>query len=226
MKRSEINRIMSVAIEFLQEMKFQLPPFAYWSVDEWQEKGQEYDEIRDNLLGWDITDFGSGDFFTTGLILFTLRNGNTALDKYSKPYAEKILIVNEEQITPYHFHWYKMEDIINRGGGNLLVKLYNSSDSGEFADSPVTVLTDGRSYDVAAGTVVRLSPGESITLVPGVYHKFWSEKGQGKTLLGEVSQVNNDQDDNRFYDKIGRFPEIEEDEPPLHLLANEYPCCR
>ena len=28
---------------------------------------------------------------------------------------------------------------------------------------------------------------------------------------------------NCFYDKVGRFPSIEEDEPPIHLLCNEYP---
>lgn len=34
---------------------------------EWAEKGDEIREIRDNMLGWDITDFGQGDFEKTGL---------------------------------------------------------------------------------------------------------------------------------------------------------------
>ena len=76
MKRSEINKIMRDAIEFIDEMKFKLPPFAYWSVEDWATKGKEYDEIRDNMLGWDITDFGSGDFLQIGLLMFTIRNGN------------------------------------------------------------------------------------------------------------------------------------------------------
>ena len=67
MKRSEINKIMRDAIEFIDEMKFKLPPFAYWSVEDWATKGKEYDEIRDNMLGWDITDFGSGDFLKIDL---------------------------------------------------------------------------------------------------------------------------------------------------------------
>lgn len=25
-----------------------------------------------------------------------------------------------------HFHWFKTEDIINRGGGNVLIRVYNS----------------------------------------------------------------------------------------------------
>ena len=62
--------------------------------------------------------YGSGDFYKRGLFLFTLRNGKYNIDK--KPYAEKIMIVEEEQETPMHHHWSKMEDIINRGGGNLV----------------------------------------------------------------------------------------------------------
>jgi len=226
MKRSEINKIMRDAVEFIDKMNFKLPPFAFWSVDEWKEKGKEYDEIRDNMLGWDITDFGSGDFFKIGLLMFTVRNGNFSDKKYLKPYAEKLLIVEEEQVTPYHFHWSKMEDIINRGGGNLMVKLYNSTEDGQFADTPVTVNSDGRTYEIPAGGVVRLAPGESITLPCGLYHTFWGEKGTGKILLGEVSMVNDDNVDNRFYEKTGRFPEIDEDEAPLYLLGNEYPVAK
>ncbi len=223
MKRSEINKIMRDAKDFLEEMKWKLPPFAYWTPEEWETKGEEYNEIRDNMLGWDITDFGFGDFHKIGLFMFTIRNGNFSDEKYIKPYAEKLLIVEEEQVTPYHFHWSKMEDIINRGGGNLMVKVYNSTEDEQFADTDVTVMVDGRWYTVPAGSVIRITPGESITLPSGQYHSFWGEKGCGKVLLGEVSKVNDDRVDNRFYEKTGRFPEIEEDEAPLHLLGNEYP---
>ena len=93
MKRSELNNIMKDAVEFIDKMNFKLPPFAFWSPAMWESKGCEYDEIRDNMLGWDITDFGSGDYRKTGLLLFTIRNGNSKLEKYSKPYAEKLLTV-------------------------------------------------------------------------------------------------------------------------------------
>ena len=224
MKRSEINAIMREAVAFIDKMNFKLPPFVFWSPEEWATKGHEYDEIRDNMLGWDITDFGSGDYERIGLLMVTIRNGNFSDPKYVKPYAEKLLIVKEEQITPYHFHWSKMEDIINRGGGNLLVQVYNSTESEEFDTvNPVKVNVDGHSYEVPAGSVIRLTPGESITLGCGQYHKFWGEKGTGMILLGEVSKVNDDRVDNRFHEKTGRFPEIEEDEKPLYLLGNEYP---
>ncbi|MGG0717983.1 D-lyxose/D-mannose family sugar isomerase [Robertmurraya massiliosenegalensis] len=223
MKRSEVNKLMKEAVEFIEKMNFKLPPFAFWNPKDWETKGNEYDEIRDNLLGWDITDFGRGDFRSEGLLLFTIRNGNLNNNKYIKSYAEKILIVEEEQVTPFHFHWNKMEDIINRGGGNLLVQLYNSTKEEDFADTPVQVSIDGRSVTVEPGAIIRLTPGESITLPVGLYHKFWGEKGNGKVLIGEVSMVNDDFTDNRFYKEAGRFSEIEEDEAPLYLLGNEYP---
>ena len=224
MKRSEINKIMKDAVEFIADKKFLLPPFAYWTAEDWATKGHEYDEIRDNMLGWDITDFGSGDFSKIGLLMFTIRNGNFSDKKYIKPYAEKLLISEEGQVTPYHFHWSKMEDIINRGGGELVIKVYNSTEDGEFADTDVDVYMDGRHFTVKAGDTIRLKPGESISIQTGMYHSFWAEGG--KTLIGEVSKVNDDRVDNRFYEPTGRFPEIEEDEKPLYLLGNEYPVAK
>ena len=221
MKRSEINQIMKDAVDFVNEMNFKLPPFAFWSPEDWQKKGSAYNEIRDNMLGWDITDFGYGDYHKIGLLMFTLRNGNFNDPKYIKPYAEKLLIVEEGQITPYHFHWSKMEDIINRGGGELAIQVYNSTEDGAFADTNVDIYSDGYHYTVPAGSIVRLQPGESISIQTGMYHKFWAEGG--KVMLCEVSKVNDDRVDNRFYEKTGRFPEIDEDEPALYLLGNEYP---
>ena len=76
MKRSEINKIIKENIAFIKKMNFNLPPFAYFTPDEWKEKGSEYDEIRENMLGWDVTDYGHGDYKNIGLFLFTIRNGN------------------------------------------------------------------------------------------------------------------------------------------------------
>ena len=222
MKRSEINRIILDNIGFIKSMNFNLPKFAYFTPEEWAKKGSEYDEIRENMLGWDVTDYGHGDFEKIGLFLFTIRNGNL-VKKSKKTYAEKLLISDEDQYSPMHFHFNKMEDIINRGGGNLIVEVYNATEDDQLADTDVNVHIDGRSYFVPAGTKIRLSPGESITLPPRQYHAFWAEKGYGKVLIGEVSMVNDDNCDNRFYEPQGRFPTIEEDEPPVYLLCNEYP---
>lgn len=223
MKRSEINSIIKEFEAMLNEYRFALPPFLHFTPEEWAEKGHEYDEVRDNALGWDITDYGEGHFDTKGLSLITIRNGNVHNDKYKKPYAEKIMMVKEGQVSPNHFHWNKMEDIINRGGGNVVFRLWNADDKEALADTDVTVHSDGRIYTIPAGGEVVLHPGESLSLYPYQYHEFTIEKGTGKALVGEVSMVNDDNTDNRFYEPLGRFPTIEEDEAPYRLLCTEYP---
>ena len=224
MKRSEINRIMKNSIAFLDKMNFFLPPFAIWTPEDWEEKGAECREIIEAQLGWDITDFGNGDYYKNGLFMFTIRNGTMKEleKKQGKVYAEKILIVEEGQITPTHFHYQKMEDIINRGGGNLIIQLWNSTEGEQLADSDVTISKDGVMIKVDAGDTVTLTPGESVCIPQRLYHKFWGQKGKGTVLVGEVSRINDDFIDNRFYEKVGRFPEIEEDEEPLHLLYTDY----
>jgi len=200
--------------------QFHLPPWAYWRPEDWKGKYHECYEIVDNMLGWDLTDFGSRDFFNRGLILFTIRNGNP--QKNDKTYAEKIMIVEENQEAPLHYHWNKMEDIINRGGGNLMMELYKATNNNGLSDEEVTIKIDGIELTVEAGSKIKLTPGESICLEPYVFHRFYGEEGKGRVLTGEVSAVNDDTADNYFYEEVGRFPDIEEDEEPLHLLASEY----
>ena len=224
MKRSEINQAIKAMEALMAKCGVQQPPFCKWTPQEWARKNEEYNEIRENGLGWDITDYGLGKFDEVGFALITIRNGNVKMpEKYPKPYAEKLLMLKEGQMSPMHFHWNKMEDIINRGGGNILITVYNSTEDGQFADTDVTVNCDGREYTVPAGTKVRLTPGESITIYPYMYHDFHVEEGSGAVLLGEVSMCNDDENDNRFYEPIGRFPTIEEDEEPYRLLCTEYP---
>ena len=225
MKRSEINDLLTVAKDLAHANKIVLPPFAYWSPEDWATKGSECDEIRDCALGWDITDFGTGQFDEVGLTLFTIRNGDKDDPRYSnKTYSEKLLISQENQITPHHFHWFKVEDIINKAGGNLMLRLYNSTEDEKLDESSdVTVVMDGVSKTLPAGSTVTLTAGESITLPAYLYHEFWAEEGTGAAVIGEVSKVNDDNTDNCFLDELGRFSEIEEDTAPLHYLCNEYP---
>ena len=115
------------------------------------------------MLGWDITDYGQGDFDKVGFSLITLRNGNLKMrDRYAKTYAEKLIYLKEGQYSPNHFHWSKMEDIINRCGGTLLIRVYNSlPDESIDRVSDVTVHLDGR-----AGHRPRRHPGP-----PGARHE-------------------------------------------------------
>lgn len=224
MKRSEINKVIKDMEQLIKEHKFEIPPFAKWTADEWKKKGHEFDEIRDNKLGWDITDFGLGKFDEVGFSLLTIRNGNQKMQQYKKPYAEKLLMLYEGQTAAMHFHWSKMEDIINRGGNEVYITVYNGSEDGSILDTDVTVNTDGKLSVVSAGTKVKLSPGESITITQYMYHDFIVPKTGGSVLLGEVSMCNDDENDNRFVNaEVGRFPAIEEDETPYRLLCNEYP---
>lgn len=221
MKRSEINRILTDAVLLLKKYQFNLPPWAFWSVEEWKSKGDECEEIRTKRLGWDITDFGLGDFNKYGLVLFTLRNGDSKSDS-SKNYCEKIMIAQHEQYTPTHYHVCKTEDIINRGGADLVIYLHRADPKSSFPlPADICIHCDGVTRTVKPGEPVRLKPGESITLEPYVYHTFCGSGGP--VLLGEVSKTNDDCCDNFFMDKVGRFPEMIEDAKPLYSLCFEYP---
>ena len=223
MKRSEINRVIRDMEALIREYRFALPPFCGWTPEQWREKGKECDEIRDNMLGWDITDYGEGRFAEFGFALITLRNGNQKLKTYKKPYAEKLLMLYPGQHAPMHYHWSKMEDIINRGGNCVDITVYNGGEDGSLLQSDVTVATDGVIRTVPAGTAIRLRPGESVTITPYLYHDFRTSAQGGPVLLGEVSMCNDDETDNRFYEPVGRFPTVEEDEPAYRLLCTEYP---
>ena len=219
MKRSEVNQYIDFAMKFMAENKFCLPPWAYWTPSDWEQMTDRCEEIFENGLGWDITDFGSGDFINTGLTLVTLRNGNLVTP--SKQYCEKIMLVRNSQVTPPHYHVLKTEDIINRTGGLLCMKLWNSAPDGSLSEGLLEVKIDSITTTIRSGEKICLKPGQSICYIPYLYHTFWAEGGN--CLVGEVSSVNDDKTDNRFLEERGRFSAIDEDAPILHYLCNEYP---
>lgn len=224
MKRSRINTIMAEADEMIRRFGFTLPPFAYWTPDAFKTNRDRARHLIEARCGWDITDFGAGRFDEVGLSLFTLRNGRLADLTAGRGmcYAEKLLISRQDQRCPSHTHVIKAEDIINRGGANLVVELHGSDDQGAFApDRGGSVACDGVRHDYAPGEKLKLAPGESVTLMPGDWHSFWAEGGDA--LIGEVSTVNDDVTDNIFKDPIGRFADIDEDTTPTHLLVSDYP---
>ena len=217
MKRSQIDYIIEEDIKFIQEVGFLLPPFALWTLCDWRIKGHEYDNIKANMLGWDVSDYGFGNFSECGIVAFTIRSGNENSGDYAKPYAEKLLILESNQECPLHFHPNKIEDLINRGGGDFFIKLYNANCDKSLSNAPVEVLMDGHKFIVEAGEVIRVKPGESITLKPRQYHSFWAE--HSKVLFGEVTMSDNI---HHFYDKIPSQMIIEEDSQKKYVLSNEY----
>ena len=223
MKRSEINAIIRDAEEFIESFRFLLPPFASWTPARWRVSGDETAELCRAGCGWDITDFGQGDFARKGLVLITLRNGNAAdlASGRGMLYAEKLLIIREGQIAISHYHKVKTEDIIVRGGAPMIARLHNVLPDGrQDQETPVEVRKDGILHRVEAGGTICVEPGASITLEPGCAHAFWTEGGD--SLLGEVSTVNDDTTDNYFFEETARFPAIEEDEPAYRMIVPDY----
>lgn len=223
MKRSEVNEIIRQSDAFIRSFGFALPPFAYWSPDQMKSRQSDIGGIISARLGWDITDYGLGRFDEMGLFLFTTRNGRLSELQAGGGmcYAEKIMISRQDQISPMHKHIIKAEDIINRGGATLAIEMFESGPDGLIDEAAeVVVATDGMRRVFQPGHILRLAPGESVTLMPGNWHKFWGEGGD--VLIGEVSTVNDDETDNVFREPIGRFAEIDEDEPPIHLLVSDY----
>ena len=223
LKRSQINAAIEQAKDAFARFGLALPPWACWTVEDWAGRGAEYDEIRDCMLGWDVTDFGSGRFDQIGRTLFTLRNGTTRKAGYAKTYAQKFLFDPEIQRAPAHFHRSKMEDICCLAGGNVCVQLRAANPDDTPSDRPLVVKLDGVARTIAAGQIVCLRPGMSICIPPRTIHQFWGEEGGGLTVSSEVSSVCDDWNDNHFLEPAQRFPEIDEDQPRRHYLCHEYP---
>lgn len=223
LKRSQINSSIDLAIDTFRKHGISLPEFAYWSAKDWATKGAETNEIRDCMLGWDVTDFGQGDFTRIGRTLFTLRNGSLRHPGYTKSYAEKLILDPEGQRSPAHFHRTKMEDIINRAGGVILVQLTKAGADNEPSQESFPIPVDGIARHLNPGDIIRLKPGQSVCIPPRTIHQFWGEDGTGLTVSGEVSSLCDDHEDNFFLEPSARFPEIEEDEERRYFLCNEYP---
>jgi len=230
LNRARVETSIAIAKEVFRAFQVQLPGYANWTTSDWDRAGPEYNEVRDCMLGWDVTDFGSKDFEHIGRTLFTLRNGNLHDSRYPKTYAEKLILDPEGQRAPAHFHRTKREDIINRGGGNILVQLTRVTDDDQPAKGRLSVQVDGCQRSINSGDTVRLRPGESLCIPARTIHQFWGEEGTGMqingigyTVSGEVSSVCDDLKDNFFFDDLTRFPVILEDAPRKYYLCNEYP---
>ena len=225
MKRSEINAAIRFAESLCQKQGIKLPDFARYPAERAVFRDPRRFALVRTMLGWDVTDFGSGDFDHVGAVLFTVRNGLCNEPSVGTPYAEKYIFLRDgcEQEIPMHYHIAKTEDIINRAGGIFCCQVAACGDDGapDFT-RPISVMRDGEVYDAAPGEIIEITNGNSITLMPYVYHRFFAKTGCGDLLIGEVSKVNDDKTDNVFAVARDRFCPIEEDEPPYRLLVNEY----
>ena len=222
MKRSEINNAIKWAEQLLAQRRISLPPFAHRSATDWD--AQRDALIQKVMLGWDITDFGLGCFDRVGAVLFTVRNGEMG-NPDSVPYCEKYILLKDGncQEIPMHYHAFKTEDIINRGGGILCVQACGKNADGSVdRESPVEVYMDGVMRRFSPSEIIEIEPGASIRLTPYLYHRLFAKTGAGDLVVGEVSRVNDDCNDNFFASPVKRFCTPEEDEPKYRLLVSEY----
>lgn len=224
MKRSHTNQALKELEDMCEKNCGYLPPFCHFTPEQRQSIDHDYDKVRNCMLDWDITDYGVGDSDILAFSLITLRNENRAMvDNYSKVYVEKLLYLKEGQYASNHFQWYKTEDIINRVGGNVLIRIRSSLSNEENDYEPdAAVYTASRINSASVGTQICLTPGERIHVQQYLYHAFSEEKKTGSVLLGKVS-MDNDDTGNRCNPTVGRFPKIRDYEPQYRLLCNEFP---
>lgn len=158
---------------------------------------------------WDVTDFGLGDHRRFGLVLVNLAD--------EPEYCEKLMWARRGMVTPAHAHRAKKEDIVARRG-TLRITLWRDAALGD--EGEIEAKLNGEARRFASGTTMELPAGQRITLVPGVYHAF--EPADDACVIGEVSTANDDLRDNFFVDeRVGRYSEVEEDEPPLVRLVSD-----
>ncbi len=107
MKRSEIDGAIDRARDLAAAHRFALPPFATWGRAEWLRRLDEMAPTLRRGIGWDVTDFGRGDFARFGLTLCTLRNGSLVERDagVGETFAEKLMMVEVGQETPFHLRF-------------------------------------------------------------------------------------------------------------------------
>ena len=220
MKRSEINQAIIEAKKMMENYSWVLPQWGYWSKEDYINEPSVSKYLKDHQMGWDVTDFGKGLFNEQGITLFCIRNGIQG-NAQDKPYAEKLLFMREGQEIPFHSHKVKLEDIINRGGGDLAIEFVMVNEHLKEKNENINILVDGVQVEVEPHEPLILKRGQSVTVERNIYHKFYAVKGTGMVMAGEVSQVNDDNNDTYFLEPVGRFTQIEEDEQPIHPLWNE-----
>ena len=223
MKRSQINAAIELAHQTLRKHGIRLPEYAYWSPDDWRRKaGPQHRRIFDNMLGWACTDFGQGDFDRCGITMFDVRNG-TPEPNLGTPYGEKIFVLKPGQRLPFHFHYAKTEDIISYAGGTLMIQLYSSNPDETMNDAaPGHVYCDGVRRTFEAGQIFEIPHGQSLTIVPRLYHRFWAKEDGAVLVGGEISTISVPKTDNKFSAGGRRFVPIEEDVAPTYLLNVDY----
>ena len=142
MKRSEINRLIEDALKFFQEMHFKLPPLGYLDTGAMEQAGGIVRGSGNESVGMGPHGFWYREFQCGRVAAFHPSKRESA----TRP--EALCGKNHDRPggtgDPHAFSTGpKMEDIINRGGGNLMIQLYPSDREGGFAKKSFQVSLDG-----------------------------------------------------------------------------------
>ena len=223
MKRSFINARIEAMLESCERHGARLPPFALRGEDDYRADPAAAARILDGGLGWNVVEFQPGAFAKAGLGVFTLRMGDWRHLSHGRGrlYGEKLLLAEDGQRTPLHYHIVKTEDIVNRGGAKFVVELVRVDRAGAPLNERFRALKDVRTLDLQPGARVTLEPGESLTLEPFIAHAFWAEGGA--TLAGEISLANDDLSDNYFLPALAAPAPIDEDAPRRFITVRDLP---
>ncbi len=222
MKRSFIDARIESMLVLCERHGVKLPPFALWSQERYRADPDAARRIAESGVGWNIVEFKPGAFTSEGLSLFTLRMGDwrQLATGRGRLYGEKVLMAEEGQRTPHHYHVVKTEDVLNRGGARFVVELFKVDRAGTPLKERFHALKDATMLDLGAGDRVPLEPGESLTLDPFVAHAFWAEGGT--TLAGEISLANDDSSDNHFLPPLAPQAPIEEDREKRFVTTRDH----
>lgn len=110
------------------------------------------------------------------------------------------------------------EDIINRGGGKMVMELLNQRNDGRVEEEKeVNVEKDGRIVKKKEGENMKIKKGERVKIMKGNWKDLWGEGGD--VMIGEVQNVNEDMKENILREKIGRLQDIEEKEKKLNMIV-------
>lgn len=235
LKRSFINEKFRQAIEAVKRSGYPVPEYMMWSPEDWATKSREYQEIVDCQMGWDITDFGSGDFGKDGLVTFNPLNGKYGDARYVRPYGERLCFSwPGSNGGPLHYHRGKMEDLQNWSEGSMYVRHWNVTPYGERDfDSMVMVRIDGRRYMVKPGEIIEVKHHQRICSMPFIAHEGVAVDDvpyDPDALPGfcvELSSVVNDRVDNIYFEPWRKWDvDVIEDEPAQFCRVNEYPALK
>jgi D-lyxose ketol-isomerase len=222
MKRSFVDSRIAAMLAMCERHGARLPSFAHWGEHDYSADPSAARRILDGGLGWNVVEFKPGGFAQSGLSVFTLRMGDGRQLSHGRGrlYAEKVLLAEDGQRTPHHYHIVKTEDIVNRGGARFVVELFKVDRAGTPLKERFRALKDVKILELEPGAKVVLEPGESLTLDPFVAHAFWAEGGA--TLAGEVSLAHDDRADNLFLPPLAASSPIEEDAPRKYMTVRDH----